>query len=132
MPDVTLAQAQEWIRKACAKAAQLGVKVSACVVDSAGNVVATARMDGAFIVSPDVARGKAYTAAAFRANSKDMAERMKDRPVAAMGLINASGDRLVLLPGGVVAKKGDDVIGAIGVSGATSDQDHECAVEAVS
>ncbi|MDG6914581.1 MAG: heme-binding protein [Nitrososphaerota archaeon] len=132
MPDVTLAQAQEWIRKACAKAAQLGVKVSACVVDSAGNVVATARMDGAFIVSPDVARGKAYTAAAFRANSKDMAERMKDRPVAAMGLINASGNRLVLLPGGVVAKKGDDVIGAIGVSGATSDQDHECAVEAVS
>ena len=38
---------------------------------------------------------------------------------------------MVLLPGGVVAKKGDEVIGAVGVSGATSDQDHECGLEAV-
>lgn len=132
MPDVTLAQGQEWIKKACSKATQLGVKVSVCVVDSAGNVVAMARMDGAFAVSPDVARGKAYTAIAFKANSKDMAERMKDRPVADLGLMQAAGNRIVLLPGGVVAKKGDEVIGAVGVSGATSDQDHECGVEAVS
>lgn len=132
MPDVTLAQAQEWIKKACAKATQLGAKVSVCVVDSAGNVVALSRMDGAFTVSPDVARGKAYTAIAFKTNSKEMAERMKDRPVAALGLIQATGNRIVLLPGGVVAKKGDEVIGAVGVSGATSDQDHECGIEAVS
>jgi uncharacterized protein GlcG (DUF336 family) len=61
-----------------------------------------------------------------------MAERMKDRPVAALGLTQVSGSRIVLLPGGVVAKKGDEVIGAIGVSGATSDQDHECGLEALS
>ncbi|HUI01124.1 MAG TPA: heme-binding protein [Nitrososphaerales archaeon] len=132
MSDLTLEQAQTWIRRATAKAAQLGVKVSVVVVDAGGNPVAMARMDGANIISPDIARGKAFTAVAFRAHSKEMAERMKDRPTAAMGLTQVSGNRVVLLPGGVVAKKGEAVIGAIGVSGASSDQDHECGMEAIS
>jgi uncharacterized protein GlcG (DUF336 family) len=132
MANVTLEQAEIWIEKACAKAAQLGVKVSVCVVDAGGNLVALARMDGANILSPDIARGKAYTAVAFKGHSKEMAERMKDRPVAALGLTQVSGNRVVLLPGGVVAKHGDEVIGAVGVSGATSDQDHECGLEAIS
>jgi len=132
MTDLTLQQAEEWIRKACAKAAQLGVKVSVCVVDAGGNPVAMARMDGAPILSPDIARGKAFTAVAFRGHSKEMAERMKERPVAAMGLTQVSGNRVVLLPGGVLAKKGEEILGAVGVSGATSDQDHECGLEAVS
>ena len=129
---LTLEQANEWIRKACAKATQLGVKVSVVVVDAGGNLMALARMDGANILSPDIARGKAYTAVAFKGHSKEMAERMKDRPVAALGITQVSGNRVVLLPGGVVAKNGDDVIGAVGVSGATSDQDHECGLEAIS
>jgi uncharacterized protein GlcG (DUF336 family) len=129
---ITLEQAQDWIKKACAKATQLGVKVSVVVVDAGGSPVALARMDGANILSPDIARAKAFTAAAFKVNSKDMAERMKDRPVAAIGLIQATAHKLVLLPGGVVAKSGDEVIGAVGVSGATSDEDHECGLEAVS
>jgi uncharacterized protein GlcG (DUF336 family) len=131
MTNLTLEQAEEWIRKACAKATQLGVKVSVCVVDAGGNPVALAKMDGANILSPDIARGKAFTAVAFKAHSKDMAERMKDRPVAALGLTQVSGNRVVLLPGGVVAKSGEEVIGAVGVSGATSDQDHECGLEAI-
>jgi uncharacterized protein GlcG (DUF336 family) len=132
MTNLTLEQAEAWIKKACAKAAQLGVKVSVCVVDAGGNPVALARMDGANILSPDIARGKAYTAVAFKGHSKEMAERMKDRPVAALGLTQVSGNRVVLLPGGVLAKKGEEILGAVGVSGATSDQDHECALEAVS
>jgi uncharacterized protein GlcG (DUF336 family) len=132
MADLTLEQAETWITKACAKAMQLGVKVSVCVVDAGGNLVALARMDGANIVSPDIARGKAYTAIAFKSHSKEMAERMKDRPAAGLGLTQVSGNRVVLLPGGVLAKKGDEIVGAVGVSGATSDQDHECGMEAVS
>lgn len=132
MTTVTLEQAQAWIKKACAKAGELGVKVSVVVVDSGGNPVAMARMDGANIVSPDIARGKAFTAVAFKAHSKEMYERMKDRPIAGMGLTQVSGNRVVLLPGGVVAKKGDEVIGAVGVSGASSDQDHECGLQAIS
>jgi uncharacterized protein GlcG (DUF336 family) len=132
MANLTLEQAEAWIGKACAKATQLGVKVSVCVVDAGGNPVALARMDGANIVSPDIARGKAYTAIAFKSHSKEMAERMKDRPAAGLGLTQVSGNRVVLLPGGVLAKKGDEIIGAVGVSGATSDQDHECGMEAIS
>jgi uncharacterized protein GlcG (DUF336 family) len=132
MANLTLDQAEKWIAKACAKASQLGVKVSVVVVDSGGNPVALARMDGAGILSPDIARGKAYTAIAFKGHSKEMAERMKDRPAAGLGLTQASGNRVVLLPGGVLAKKGDETIGAVGVSGATSHQDHECGLEAVS
>lgn len=132
MTTLTLEQADSWIKKACAKATQLGVKVSVVVVDAGGNLVALARMDGANIISPDIARGKAYTAIAFKGHSKEMAERMKDRPVAALGLTQVSGNRIVLLPGGVLAKKGDEIIGAVGVSGATSDQDHECGLEAIS
>jgi uncharacterized protein GlcG (DUF336 family) len=131
MTTLTLDLAQDWIRKACAKATQLGVKVSVVVVDAGGNVVAVGRMDGANILSPDIARAKAFTAAAFKVNSKDIAERMQDRPVAAVSLTQASGNRVVLLAGGVVVKSGDEILGAVGVSGATSDQDHECGMEAV-
>jgi uncharacterized protein GlcG (DUF336 family) len=132
MANLTLEQAEAWIKKARAKATQLGVKVSVVVVDAGGNPVALARMDGAGILSPDIARGKAYTAVAFKGHSKEMAERMKDRPAAGLGLTQASGNRVVLLPGGVLAKKGDEILGAVGVSGATSDQDHECGLEAIS
>jgi len=132
LANLTLEQAEAWIKKACAKATQLGVKVSVCVVDAGGNPVALARMDGANILSPDIARGKAYTAVAFKGHSKEMAERMKDRPAAALGLTQVSGNRVVLLPGGVLAKKGEEIIGAVGVSGASSDEDHECGLEAVS
>jgi uncharacterized protein GlcG (DUF336 family) len=132
MTNPTLEQAEAWIMKAQAKAVQLGVKVSVCIVDSGGNPVALQRMDGASILSPDIARAKAFTAVAYRMHSKDMAERMKDRPIAAMGLTQVSGNRVVILPGGVLVKKGEEIIGAIGVSGATSDQDHECGMEAAS
>ena len=131
MANLTLEQAETWIKKACAKATQLGVKVSVCVVDAGGNPVALARMDGANIISPDIARGKAFTSIAFKSHSKEMAERMKDRPAAGLGLTQVSGNRIVLLPGGVLAKRGEEIIGAIGVSGATSDQDHECGLEAI-
>jgi uncharacterized protein GlcG (DUF336 family) len=132
MTTLTLEQADSWIKKACAKATQLGVKVSVFVVDAGGNPVALARMDGANIISPDIARGKAFTAIAFKGHSKEMAERMKDRPAAGLGLTQVSGSRIVLLPGGVLARKGDEIVGAVGVSGATSDEDHECGLEAVS
>jgi uncharacterized protein GlcG (DUF336 family) len=131
MANLTLKQANEWISKAQAKAMQLGVKVSVVVVDEGGNPVAFSRMDGAGILTPDIARAKAYTTIAFKSHSKDIAERMKDRPAAGLGLTQASGNRVVLLPGGVLAKKGEEIIGAIGVSGASSDQDHECGIEAI-
>ncbi len=127
-----MAQSEDWIRKVQAKAIQLGVKVSAYVLDASGIPVAFARMDGAGIITPDIARAKAFTAVAFKSHTKDMAERFKERPAAALGLTQASGNRVVILPGGVLVKKGEEILGAVGVSGASSDQDHECAMEAMS
>jgi glc operon protein GlcG len=132
MANLTLKQAEEWISQAQGKATQLGVKVTVAVVDAGGNLVALSRMDGAGIMTPEIARAKAYTAIAFKSHSKDMAERMKDRPAAGLGLTQASGNRVVLLPGGVLVKKGEEIIGAVGVSGASSDQDHECGLEVLS
>jgi len=131
MTNLTLEQAEAWIKKACAKATQLGVKVSVYVVDAGGNPVAFARMDGAGILTPDIARAKAYTAIAFKSHSTDITERMKDRPAAALGLTQASGNKVVFLPGGVLHKRGEEIVGAVGVSGASSDQDHECGIEAI-
>jgi len=131
MANLTLKRALELMAKAQTKATQLGVKVSVYAVDSSGNPVAMQRMDGAGILTADIARGKAYTCIAFQSHSKDFVERMKDRPAAALGLTQASGNKIVILPGGVLVKEGTEIIGALGVSGASSDQDHECAIGAI-
>jgi uncharacterized protein GlcG (DUF336 family) len=125
---ITLSEAQSMIQKAEKKARELKIKVSIYVVDAVGEPVAFYRMDGAATLTPDIARAKAYTAATFRENTKDLA----DPPLEATSLIAVSGGRIVYLPGGVMAKRDGELIGAIGISGATGDQDHECALAATS
>jgi len=110
----------------------MNVKVSIFVVDASGIPVCFTRMDGAGILTPDIAKAKAYTAVAFKRNTKDTAEGMKDRALAASSLMSVTQGKTVILAGGVVVMKEGEVIGGIGVSGATSDQDHECAVDAIS
>jgi uncharacterized protein GlcG (DUF336 family) len=132
LAKLTLEQAEEWIKRAQQKASQLGVKISVYVVDDSGIPVAFARMNGAPILGADIARAKAFTAAAFRKNTKDLQESWKDRPMAVSALIEIGAGKVAVLTGGVVSMKDGEVFGAIGVSGATSDQDHECAFEAVS
>lgn len=131
--NVSLDQAGDCIKKSMKRAQDIGVNVSIFVVDSAGTPVAFSRMDGAGIMTPDIARAKAFTAIAFKRNTKDMAENLKDRPSAAAGIMGVGGGRILILAGGVVIRGGGGtaasagIIGAVGVSGATSDQDHECA-----
>ncbi len=132
MAKLTLEEAEEWIKKVQRKANQLGVKVSVYIVDDSGIPVAFARMDGAPILGADIARAKAFTAAAFRKNTKDLHESWKERQIAASALMQVGAGKVAVLTGGVVAMKDGEVLGAIGVSGATSNQDHECAMEAVS
>jgi uncharacterized protein GlcG (DUF336 family) len=131
LAKLTLEQAEEWIKKAQNKANQLGVNVSVYVVDDSGIPVAFARMNGAPILGADIARAKAFTAAAFRKNTKDLHEAWKDRQNAASALMEIGGGKVAVITGGVVAMKDGEVLGGIGVSGATSDQDHECAMEAL-
>jgi uncharacterized protein GlcG (DUF336 family) len=132
LTSLTQQEAQGWVGKAQRKAEQLNVKVSIYVVDGSGTPVSFTRMDGAGILTPDIARAKAYTAVAFKRNTKDTVEGMKDRVLAATSLMEVTQGKVIILAGGVVVMKDGEVIGGIGVSGATSDQDHECALEATS
>jgi uncharacterized protein GlcG (DUF336 family) len=132
LASLTQQEAQGWVGKAQRKAEQLNVKVSIYVVDGSGTPVSFTRMDGAGILTPDIARAKAYTAVAFKRNTKDTVEGMKDRVLAATSLMEVTQGKVIILTGGVVVMKDGEVIGGIGVSGATSDQDHECALEATS
>ena len=131
MAKLTLEQAEQWIKKAQKKANELGVNVSIYVVDDAGIPVAFARMNGAPILGADIARAKAFTAAAFRKNTKELQESWKDRQLAATAIIGIGEGKIAAMAGGVLSMKEGEVLGAIGVSGATSDQDHECAMEAI-
>ncbi len=127
MVDLSLKEAQAIIKKAQEKANQLKVKVTVYIVDGSGYPVAFERMDGAGMITPDVARAKAFTAAAL---GTDVIEFMKPRDAMHLGaLMNVSmgGSGLVFLNGGAAIKKGNAVVGGVGVSGATGEQDYECA-----
>jgi uncharacterized protein GlcG (DUF336 family) len=124
--------AQDMIEKAMRKAQQMNVRVSIFVVDSSGVPVAFVRMDGADIHTSDVARAKAYTAVAYSKNTMELVDEMRNNLLDASGLISVGRGNVVFIGGGVLAKHGDEIVGAIGVSGAEADQDHACGLEAVS
>ena len=124
---LTLKQAQEVIAGAHAKASELGVRATVAVVDEGGLLIALGRMDGAPPVSPQVAEAKAVGAAMLHRDGASLAELAKDRP----GFFSVV-DRLVRTPivpglGSMLIKRGDVVLGAVGVSGGRPDQDVEIA-----
>jgi uncharacterized protein GlcG (DUF336 family) len=119
---VTLAAAERMIAAAQAKAEELGVSVVIAVVDEGGLLKALHRMDG--VVSPgplDIGPMKAYTAAAFRTPTHQVAENNLENPARMASLPNVP--RVTLLAGGFPIMDGDVVVGGIGISGASPDQD---------
>ena len=125
-PAVTLDVAQSLIAAARAKAEELGVKMNVAVVDAGANLVAFARMDGAWLGSVEIAQNKAYTARAFDMSTKELAEISGPRGPA-FGLPESTGKHLAIFPGGIPLKRGGTVVGAIGASGGLPDQDHQVA-----
>ena len=125
--NITLQQAEAAIAAAKTKAAEINTKMDICVVDAGANVVAFARMDGAWIGSIDIAFKKAKTAAWFTMDTAVLTPLVK--PDAPLFNIEHSNGGLITFPGGVVIKNAiGDVIGAIGVSGSSVENDHEVAV----
>ncbi len=117
------------IAAATRTAERLGVAVSVAVVDSGGNLVAFSRMDGAEIAGPSLAVDKAYTAVANRSATHELAvQAAPGGPL--FGLQGSGGGRFVIFGGGIPIRAGDDVVGAVGVSGAAVEQDMECAATA--
>jgi uncharacterized protein GlcG (DUF336 family) len=124
MKPVTLDAAQTVLKAARMKAEQLHVRMNIAVVDDGANLVAFARMDGAWLGSIEIAQNKAYTARAFDLSTKELAA--KSQPGKPLFGISHGG-RIVIFAGGIPLKADGHVVGAIGVSGGTPDQDHEVA-----
>lgn len=96
------------------------------VVDSGGNLVAHVRMDKAWIGSVDIAIKKAWTARAFDIATKDLAE-LSQSGDQFFGIHASNNGRVMIFAGGIPLKRGNDVVGAVGVSGGLGKQDQAVA-----
>jgi uncharacterized protein GlcG (DUF336 family) len=124
--SVTLSAAQDVVEAARAKAEEIGVPMNIAVVDEGNNLTAFARMDGAWLGSIDIAQNKAYTARSFDMSTKDLAPLCQpNQPL--FGIHASNQGRLIIFAGGIPLQSGDRVVGAIGVSGGSVEQDHEVA-----
>jgi len=126
MSDITIEQAMQALEAAKAKAEEINCKMDIAIVDAGANLKAFARMDDAWIGSIDIAQKKARTARYF------------DMPTGAIGGLSQPGGPLfniehsngglITFPGGLPLKNAaGEVIGGIGVSGSTVEDDHTCA-----
>lgn len=131
--DISLAQAQKALDAAQAKAAEIGTKMDIAIVDAGANLKAFARMDGAWIGSIDIAHKKARTARYFDLPTGTIGT--LSQPGGSLYNIEHSNNGLISFPGGLPITDGDTVIGAIGVSGSSVEDDHAVAqagVDAIS
>ena len=125
--NITLAQAEAAVAAAKLKAAELDTKMDITIVDAGSNLVAFARMDGAWIGSVDISQKKAKTAAWFTMDTAVLVPLVQ--PGGPLFNIEHSNGGLISFPGGVVIKNdAGEVIGAIGVSGSSVENDHAVAV----
>jgi uncharacterized protein GlcG (DUF336 family) len=118
--NIPLATAQTIANAALAQCESMGFKVSVVVVDRDGLPIVMIRGDGAGLHTPEGADRKAYTARTFSRPSAEFAKRMLDDP-ASVG--PRSYTRVLALGGGLPIKSGDDVVGAVGVSGSPGKDD---------
>src|ERR1700749_2956809 len=124
--NVTLDRAQTIIEAALRKAADIGVPMNVAVVDEGGNLKSFVRMEKAWLGSIQIAQDKAWTARAFDMTTKELAA-ISQPEDPAFGIHTTNGGDVVVFPGGIPLKDGEEVVGAIGVSGGQPDQDHEVA-----
>jgi uncharacterized protein GlcG (DUF336 family) len=124
--SLTLGGAQRALEGAVEHALAIGVAVCVAVSDSAGHLLAFARMDGAPLLSASLAQDKAYTVASFGGlATHDWFDLIKDEPPLLHGIVKT--DRLIVFGGGVPVRSGDRLVGAVGVSGGSAEQDRAIA-----
>jgi uncharacterized protein GlcG (DUF336 family) len=131
VPSLTLAEARGIIAAGEKKAEELGIPYNIAVVDAGGGLIAHARMDGAWLGSIDISIHKAWTARAFDMATEDLAKMAQSgKPL--FGIQNTNHEKVVIFGGGAPVKVGEVVVGAVGASGGTVDQDLKVAEAAVS
>ena len=123
---ITLADARRIIAAAEMKAQEIGQPMNIAVVDHGGNLIAHVRMDNAWIGSVDISIKKAWTARAFDIATKDLAENSQSGDQF-FGIHVSNDCRVMIFAGGIPLKRGEQVVGAIGVSGGMGKQDQAVA-----
>ena len=124
--NITFDQAEKAVTAAKTKAIELGTKMNISIVDSGANILAFARMDGAWLGSADISLKKAKTARFFDMNTGIVGS--LSQPGGSLYNIEHSNGGLITFPGGVPITNAEGVvIGAIGVSGSTVENDHAVA-----
>ena len=118
--NVSLAMAQSIAQAALAQCESMGFKVSVAVVDRGGLTIVMLRGDGAGLHTPEGAERKAYTARTFSQPSADFVKRLSDRPDT---VGSRQYTRVLALGGGLPIKAGNEVVGAVGVSGSPGKDD---------
>jgi len=133
---ITLQQATTVVEAALRKGRETGcAPLAVAVLDDGGHLKAFAREDGAGIIRPQIAVGKAWGALGMGMGSRALARRVAEQPQQApfFAALNAMSDgRVVPAPGGVLIRDdGGTVIGAVGISGDVSDKDEACALAGI-
>ncbi len=123
-----LAEAIGYANRCLEKAKSMGIKVSVAILDEYGQIVQLDRMDGASLMSPDIAAAKAVTALNFRRATAEVA---KLEPLILKSIADTVQFKLLPVAGGVPIFNNEELKGAIGVSGASAQQDEELARHAV-
>ncbi len=123
---ITLADARRVIEAAEKKAHQIGQPMNIAVADAGGNLVAHVRMDGAWMGSIDISINKAWTSRAFDITTKDLAANSQSGDQF-FGIHASNNGKVMIFAGGIPLKKDGKVVGAIGVSGGSGEQDHSVA-----
>ena len=127
---IDLAHATVVVDKALAQGRSLGLPpLTVAVLDGSGCLVCFKREDGSSLLRPEIAQAKAWGALGMGMGSRALAQRASVQP-AFISAVNAlAGGRLIPVPGGVLIRSSDkSIVGAVGITGATSDQDEACAV----
>ncbi|MEJ7860933.1 MAG: heme-binding protein [Pyrinomonadaceae bacterium] len=123
---VRLEDARRVIAAAEKEAKKIGQPMNIAVADAGGNLVAHVRMDNAWIGSIDISIKKAYTSRAFDIATKDLAEHSQSGNQF-FGIHASNNGKVMIFAGGIPLKKDGRVVGAIGVSGGSGEQDHQVA-----
>ncbi|MBC8716622.1 heme-binding protein [Ochrobactrum sp. Marseille-Q0166] len=133
MSALTLEKANSIITTALEKASELKLKpLAVSVFDAGGHLKAFQKQDGTSILRFEIASGKAFGALAVGAGSRWLNNQAKERPHFLEGLSNVSGGKIVAVPGGVLIRNSsNEIIGAVGISGDTSDNDELAAIAGI-
>ncbi len=127
---VSLADARKIIAAGQKKAGELGTLMNIAVVDAGANLIAFERQEGAWIGSIDIAQKKAFTSRAFDITTKDLGANSQSGDQF-FGIHASNNGKIMIFAGGIPLKRNGEVVGAVGVSGSSGENDHAVAEAAV-